>query len=229
MIDGAMPRFSCRVAAILVLAANLQAQPGPGVVSIGYLDAAPSRSREAAALLKAYRDDARKQDGCEQFELLEQTGRPGRFVLIETWRDQGAFDAHLSAGGTKRFFEAVKPLAIGAYDQRPYKAISRPSGPIPLGSAVYGVMHVDTIPSPQGNAVALLERLAERSRMESGNLRFDVVQQPTRMNHFTVIEAWRDQGAADAHALAAHTKQFRNDLLPILGSPYDDRFYTIVE
>jgi autoinducer 2-degrading protein len=90
-------------------------------------------------------------------------------------------------------------------------------------------MHVDTTPSPQSNAVTSLEQLAEASRKEDGNLRFDVVQHPTRMNHFTVIELWRDQKAADAHALAAHTKKFRNDLLPILGSPYDDRFYKAIE
>jgi quinol monooxygenase YgiN len=90
-------------------------------------------------------------------------------------------------------------------------------------------MHVDTTPTPTSNAVMLLQQLAEVGRKEDGNLRFDVVQHLTRTNHFTVIELWRDRRSADAHALAAKTKKFRDDLLPILGSPYDDRFYKAVE
>ena len=44
-------------------------------------------------------------------------------------------------------------------------------------------------------------------------------------NHFTVIETWRDQAALDAHVAAAHTKQYRDDVLPLTGSPLDERVF----
>ena len=46
------------------------------------------------------------------------------------------------------------------------------------------VAHVDVAPNTQ--APALLQQLAEASRQEPGNLRFDVLQHAMRGNHFTV-------------------------------------------
>ena len=151
-------------------------------------------------------------------------------MLLEAWKDQKALDDHVASNQTKRVFDSLKPLAVGPYDERPYRPLWMAPVPIAIPpGAVYAVMHVDTTPSPQSNALMLLQRLAEASRKEDGNLRFDIVQHPTRTNHFTVIEVWRDQKAADAHTVAPHTKKFREDLLPILGSPYDDRSYKAIE
>ena len=83
---------------------------------------------------------------------------------------------------------------------------------------------MDVAPNP---AVApMLTRLADTSRVEPGNLRFDVLQHTMRGNHFTVIETWRDQGALDAHVATAHAKQYRDDILPMTGSPLDERVFT---
>jgi len=65
----------------------------------------------------------------------------------------------------------------------------------------------------------------EATRQEPGNLRFDVLQHTMRANHFTVIETWRDQAALDAHVTAAHTKQYRDEVLPLTGSPLDERVF----
>jgi quinol monooxygenase YgiN len=92
--------------------------------------------------------------------------------------------------------------------------------------AVSVISHVDVAPNP---AVApMLARLAETSRQEPGNLRFDVLQHTMRGNHFTVIETWRDQAAVDAHAAAAHTRQYRDEILPLTGSPLDERVFKSV-
>jgi quinol monooxygenase YgiN len=226
-----MLQWVSRLIAALLLLANIDAQaPSAIVVSVGYLDIAPSSSRSAIPLVKRYRNAARRESGCERFDVLEQVGRPGRFVLLEEWTDRQALDSHLASAPTAQFLDGVKPFAIGAYDQRTYRLIYGSSGPAAVPPhAVYGVMHVDTIPSPQTNGVMLLERLADASRKENGNLRFEILQHVMRPNHFTVVELWRDQKAADAHAVAPHTKQFRDVLLPILGSPYDDRYFKAVE
>jgi len=68
-----------------------------------------------------------------------------------------------------------------------------------------------------------LRQLVDDSRRGPGCLRFDVLQHAVRANHFTVIEAWRDQQSRDAHAAAAHTRQYRDALQPLIGSPLDER------
>ena len=66
--------------------------------------------------------------------------------------------------------------------------------------------HVD-VPGPaKDECIELLKQLTAASRNEPGVLRFDVVQQDSRPNHFTVVETWRDRGAYDAHVMADHTR-----------------------
>jgi quinol monooxygenase YgiN len=86
---------------------------------------------------------------------------------------------------------------------------------------------VDVAPNPQ--VAVMLKDLAEASRKEPGNVRFDVVQHIMRANHFTVVEAWRDTKALDAHVAAAHTKLYRDTLQPMTGSPLDERVYKSVD
>jgi len=90
------------------------------------------------------------------------------------------------------------------------------------------ITHVD-IGGPGASAADILRKLAEASRKEEGNLRFDVLQHAMRANHFTVIEEWQTTKAIETHAAAAHTKEYRNSLGLIAGSPLDERLYKVVE
>ena len=91
------------------------------------------------------------------------------------------------------------------------------------------VTHVDVIPPGQVQLREMLKTLADASRKEAGNARFDVLQ-GVRQNHFSVLEAWRDQRAYEAHTTAAHTKMFREQLQPLAadGAPYDERLYRLM-
>ena len=105
-------------------------------------------------------------------------------------------------------------------------------GPAPAaagGQTIFVVTHVDVVPNPQNDPPGLLKRLAETSRSEKGNVRFDVLQHMMRANHFTIVEAWQSQSALDAHAAAAHTRQYRDTLQPMAGGPLDERLYKAVE
>ena len=75
----------------------------------------------------------------------------------------------------------------------------------------------------------MLRKLAETSRAEPGCLRFDVLQHMMRANHYTIIEVWQDQKSIDAHRAAARTKEYRELLQPMSGSPLDERWYKGVE
>src|SRR5204863_489409 len=127
----------------------------------------------------------------------------------------------------KSLLAALESMRVSGYDERPYKALSTAPEVVISELSMFNVVtHVDVIPNPQ--AAGLLTRLAEASRKEPGNLRFDVVQHAMRANHFTVIERWRNQAALDAHVAAAHTRQYRDEIGPLTGSPLDERVYVSI-
>jgi quinol monooxygenase YgiN len=198
--------------------------------AVSYVEAAVSSRAAAAGALKQYRDASRKMDGYTSIDLFEQIGRPGHFAVVETWRDQQAFDGR-DAAIAQQLLASLKPLRVSGYDQRPYKTLSvaraGAAGTAGSNDAITVVAHVDVTPSPV--VPPMLRRLAEASRQEAGNLRFDVVQHMMRANHFTVVETWRDQRALDAHVAAAHTRQYRDELQPLTGSPLDERVYGSVD
>jgi quinol monooxygenase YgiN len=191
------------------------------------VEAMAASTEKAVALLKRYRDASAKQDGFVSIELFEQIGRPGHFALFEVWRDQKAFDAREAAVQTQ-LRDALQPIRVSDYDQRPYKTIALDDRRGRLRPAqVVVVAHVDVAPNPQ--VAVMLKDLAEASRKEQGNVRFDVVQHTMRANHFTVVEVWRDQKALDAHVAAPHTRQYRDTLQPMTGSPLDERVYKSID
>lgn len=232
-----MPRWLLVLLGVALLPSGLGSQTRPDApaaaatdftyYAVSYVETTGSSIDKAAAALKQYRDGSRAHDGFMRAELFEQLGRAGRFAVVETWRDQKAFDARDGAT-QKRLLDALEPIRVSGYDQRPYKALAVGTSAPPSGrQIVYVIAHVDVTPNPQ--VQVLLRQLAEASRQEAGNLRFDVLLHTMRSNHFTVIEAWRNQQALDAHVAAPHTKQYRDALQPLTGSPLDERTFRIVD
>ena len=231
-----MRRLLCLLLSILMLPFSLvvpihaQAPGDTALYAVSYVEVMPSARRAMVSALKQYRDSSRQEDGYVRFDLLEQVGRSGHFAIVEMWKDQKAFDAHGMAAHMKQFRDAFRSIRLSDYDQRPYKTLTVGS-PTAAGDgqAIHVVAHVDTVGGGQADAPGLLIRLAEASRKERGCLRFDVLQHTMRANHFTVIEIWENQKALDAHAAAVHTKQYRDVLQPMSGSPLDERLYKAVE
>jgi quinol monooxygenase YgiN len=198
---------------------------------VAYVDVLPSQRGAMRAALQRYRDASRQEKGSLRIDTLEQRGRPGHFVVVERWVDQAALDAHRLADHTTGFLEALQPIRVSGYDERPYTSLSTaPRSVAGSSETVYVVSHVD-IGSAAGREIApgLLRGLAEESGREPGSLGFHVLQHAMRANHFTVFEVWRDQSALDAHVAAAHTRAYRDTVQPISGSPVDERVYTAVE
>ena len=195
--------------------------------SVAYIEIKPSARATAIQALKAYKDSLRINSASLRTELFEQADRPGHLLLIETWQSQAAFDAG-TATPRKRLTDAIEPLRLSGWDQRPYKTLSVASGTTePSSRSVFVISHVDVTPDPK--IAGMLKDLAEKSRLEEGNVRFDVLAHTMRSNHFEVIERWQNQKALENHAAAAHTRQYRDDLQPALGSPLDERIYKAIE
>jgi quinol monooxygenase YgiN len=209
------------------------AAPDTRFYAVAYVEATAASASKAAAILKQYRNASAKQDGFLSIDFFEQIGRPGHFAVFEVWRDQKAFDAR-DASVQKQLHDALQPIRVSDYDQRPYKTITLDDRRGRLQTVhVIVVSHVDIAPNPAPNpklaAADMLKDLAEASRKEPGSVRFDVVQHTMRANHFTVVEVWRDQKALDAHVAAPHTRQYRDTLQPMTGSPLDERVYHAID
>jgi quinol monooxygenase YgiN len=94
---------------------------------------------------------------------------------------------------------------------------------------IYVVTHVDVVPTEAASGTKLLKQYAEESRKDKGAVRVEVYIQISRINHFSVVEVWENRQALDAHEAAPHTKKFREQIDPLLGSPYDERLHAIAE
>jgi len=193
---------------------------------VSYAEVSVASRDRAITAFKGYTQESRSIDGFIRTEMFEQTGRPAHFLFIETWRDQKSYDARGSSA-QKRLADLLEPIRVSNYDQRPYKTMTSASPKRASDrQTVYVIAHVDVSNDPA--VPGLLQRLAEASRKEQGNLRFDVLQHTMRANHFTVIEAWENEKARETHATSAHARQYRDSLAPFLGSPLDERVYTAV-
>src|SRR5207245_6359268 len=115
--------------------------------------------------------------------------------------------------------EKIAAIRNAPTDERVHTALS--IGPIDAPSVrggIYVATHVDVIPPRKDDGVAALKRLGEDSRRGDGNLRFEVVQQINRPNHFTVVEIWKDAKADETHSMAAPTRAFRDKLATRTGA-----------
>lgn len=191
-----------------------------------YIDIQPSSTREGTALIEQYREASRAEEGSFAVDVVQEIGRPNRFAIIEAWKDQSSFEAHEKGAATIQFRSGLKAIQNSPYDQRVHHGWA--TGPVqePGRGTLSVVTHIDVPPPRREEAEVLLKALAEESRRDEGNVRYDVFQQNLpRTNHFTVFAAWRDRKAFDAHEAKPHTRRFREALAPMLGALYDERLY----
>jgi quinol monooxygenase YgiN len=202
----------------------------PAVYVVAYVEVLPPSTTKAAALFGQYREASRTDVGLLRLQVLQQCGRPAHFATVAAWQDEKAFEAHGSAPHTRALHQRLQPLRSSPYDERLHHAlaIGMPSVSGPAG-AMYALTHADAIPPAKDDATALLKHLAEVSRHDAGSVCFEVVQQRSRLNHFTIVEIWRDQRSLEAHITAAHTRQFRERFQPMSGSLYDERLYQALD
>ena len=194
-----------------------------------YVEFVPAGTSEGTSLLKQYRDAGRKDGGNLRIELMQEVGRLSRFVVLAIWADAKAFDAHAKAPHSAQFRDKLKAVNAAPYDERVHSGMAVGARDAIRPGAVVVVTHVDVPGNMKDAVVPLLRELSEASRKENGNQRFEVLQQGNRPHHFTVVELWADQKAYEAHMGAAHTRQFRDKIGPMVGALYDERLYKAID
>jgi quinol monooxygenase YgiN len=200
------------------------------IYSVTYVEVMPTSKADAVALLRRYREATRKEGGNLRCEAAQRIDQPHQFVVLEIWKDQKAFEAHGKGTNLTETREKIAAIRNAPTDERVHTGLS--IGPIDVSSprdAIVVATHVDVIPPRKDDGVAALKRLGDESRRRDGNLRFEVVQQTNRPNHFTVVEIWKDAKAVEAHSMAAATREFRDKLATMTGALYDERMYRAID
>jgi quinol monooxygenase YgiN len=94
---------------------------------------------------------------------------------------------------------------------------------------IYVVTHVDIVPTDTAAGTKLVLQYVADTRKDKGAVRVEAGAQISRVNHISIVEVWQNQKAFDEHVAAAHTRQFRQQIDPMLGSPYDERLHQLLE
>ena len=216
-----------------MLTAEAVAQTSPAAAppesphAVTYIEVEPAQADASRRLLAHYRD-ALKGGRALEFAVFEQIGRPNHFAIVEQWPSAKAREDNAASAASREFRAALAPLLIAPYDERPHFALStgtRAATP----AAVYVVTHVDIVPPKRDEGVAEVRKLAEASRGAAGNVRFDALVQASRLNHLTLVEAWTDAPAREAHSATNPTRSFRTALGPMSGALYDERLYALLK
>ena len=219
------------VAVVVASIAGARAQvPGaeaPRVIT--YIEVMPSSLDTAVGILRRGAAASRKEAGNLGYEILQHAERRGALAILEAWSDPKALAAHDDGAAAKVLRGELNPIRIGYYDQRLETAIDAGAAGAAGKDAIYVATHVDVTGQFKDDAIAMMKKLAAESRKQAGSDRFELWQQNNRLNHFTMIEVWKDQGALDAHNASALASSFRDQLGHMMGALYDDRRYRSLE
>ncbi len=205
-----------------------RAADGDTAYVVAYFETAFADKDKVRALARKLSEAVAREDGNLRFEVLQRVGQPDQFAILEAWKDKAALTAHAEAASTREFREKLGAMLRSPYDERPHTALG--VGAVGVAAeksrtGIFALTHVDIVPTEKDKGVSLVKEMAEQSRSDPGNIRFEVLTQNSRPNHMTVIELWKDKHAIDAHSATAAKKKFRETLSPMSGSLYDERFY----
>ena len=214
----------------LAMLAGAPAYSADEVFLVQYIDVQPPGTKAAGAALREARTAGRATDGNLQFETYAESARPSRFAIVSVWRDQKAAEAYAASPAAKQLQAKLETVRVTPFDERTLTLLGGDpvggAGRKPAGAgAIHIVTHMDSIPPFKDEAAGALKTLADASVKDVGVVRYQVLVQTNRPNHFKLVESWADEKAFNAHVAAAHTRQFRDFVQKGTGSPYDERVY----
>ncbi len=205
--------------------------PGPasseGLRSVAsYVAVEAGQDAAAAAALKAYAARVRLDPAAQRVLLLAEIGRPGQFVLLESWRDETAWLAHAAAPSRQTLEQALQPILLAPFDDRLGLPMQRETPASEPRDAVHVVLHVDVTGTGIDTMPETLRETAGKALRMPGAIAFEIATQSNKRNHFTVHEIWASRAAYDAYNASAAAKGFRARFHQVKGAVYDDRLFT---
>src|SRR5215471_16073994 len=116
---------------------------GP-LTAVAYVEVKAASAAAGRTALKQYRDALGKAPSSARVEVFEQVGRTAHFVIVETWRDQAAFDKR-DSGARGRLNDALATIRVSGYDERTYKNLTTAPAAAPRRGTLYVISHVDVV------------------------------------------------------------------------------------
>jgi quinol monooxygenase YgiN len=99
----------------------------------------------------------------------------------------------------------------------------------PAAERLYVVTHVDLMGPFAADGGKLLTNFASEARRDPGAVRYEILVEPDRRNHVTIVSVWESRALFEKHLTLEHTRQFREKLQPMLGGPLDERWHVLLQ
>ncbi len=97
---------------------------GAGAVYVAtHVDVPPPLKDKCVEALQELVAGSRKEAGVVRFEVFQQGNRPNHFTVVETWKGEAEYLAHITAAHTKKFRDQLGPMTGALYDERLYKSL----------------------------------------------------------------------------------------------------------
>ena len=224
-------------ALILAFATSLPATAQQNVVPVidgpaylfNYVEVVPSAAAQAVTALKQYRDAARKEPGAIQIDLYQEKGQTQRFVVEEIWQNRSIAQEHGKSAASTALARTLTPIELGPLDVRVHQIHMATSPKAPNPNDVILISHVDVAGNNTLNLIRELNALWDATRNENGMVRYEILDEvPLHSNHFRIVEEWTNPAVWEAHDRAPQSQAYRDAILKMLGTPYDQRLYSVV-
>jgi quinol monooxygenase YgiN len=227
-----VPVMTTTVALVAALAALAAAAPfaraedaAKPAYAVVYIEVVPGKEQEARRLILEHVTDAKRAAGALAIDALSRDGYRNQFALIEQWQTPKSREDYAGTPAAQQFRAALGKIESAGTDERIQGALFVESEKPAVPSPIIVMTHIDIIPTALEQGRARIRQLVETNRHQNANQRFDVLVQTNRQNHMTLIEGWQRSADKRAETAAPGTISFRHELLPMSGSPYDERTY----
>ena len=212
------------VAALSIFASSAWAQPAQQQYVVIYVEFKPSDTKAGSRVLADLASHGLNSAGFIRFDVLQQVDRPNFFALFEIWTSAQTYAAYKNSSTTQAILTQLAPLLEAPLDERDGNLLEgtvNPRSRHAVSRQIFVITHVDVDPQFVGQALPVLDTFVSDSASDSGVQTFALLSQSPTPNHFQLIEVFANGQAFDAHVSAQHTLDFRNDLQPFIGAPYD--------
>jgi quinol monooxygenase YgiN len=220
---------------VFLLVAALSSFAGPAGAQLDqlqyvviYVEFKPADTKAGGRLLDDLASQGLASDGVIRFDVLRQVDRRNFFALFEIWSSAQTFAAFQSSSATQAILTQLAPLLEAPLDERDGNLLAGTVNPRSRQAEfrqIFVITHVDIDPQFVDQALPVLDTFVSDSASDPGVQTFALLSQTGTTNHFQLIEVFANQQAFDAHVSAQHTVDFRNDIQPFIGAPYDERLY----
>ncbi len=162
-------------------------------------------------------------------EVAQEMGRPTRFIVMETWKDQAAFDAHGKSTSTTDFRDKLKKVHAGPNDERIHNTLNvGANDPIAGKGGVIVASHVDVPPPRKDDLIAALNPLADGSRKGAATSASRCSSSRAALTTSPWSRCGRTRRRTTRAARPTRSASSATSFGPMLGALYDERLYQVV-